>query len=369
MNPEDRLPDALHGVLDTARPAPDLDDRILERVSVAGRRTVRFNLRFGVAGVAALVLVAALIPFALNLRPNSAPSSAAPAGALAHFDRDGLAFDYPASWTASVSGQNMHYVTILDYLGTGSGLATCTTITPGPSDQFLSGTECGSDLTVGAGEVVVELARQDGPPRGPIDPTNASALSPGDKYVIVDGLPAIFRLGGPWNSAVDLALEWDLSVPGQLMSQYMVHAEIKNPAADQMRTQVEALVASIRYSPPVAVLNPADGPRIAAIGMAQVRTFDLAYGCFPNVPGATATAIVTQFPGYSALRKALPVTCSIAIEPNILGLWKMTLTESWTVASDRSAGSLTTTIWLAPDGTPGETDGGPGPSDMPAYWP
>ncbi|HEX7496543.1 MAG TPA: hypothetical protein VF349_07905 [Candidatus Limnocylindrales bacterium] len=61
------------------------------------------------------------------------------------------------------------------------------------------------------------------------------------------------------------------------------------------------------------------------------------------------------------------MTCSIAIEPNILGLWKMTLTESWTVASDRSAGSLTTTIWLAPDGTPGETEGG-AHSVIP-YWP
>jgi hypothetical protein len=367
MNPDERLPDAVHGVFDTARPAPDLEDRIVERASAAGRRPIRTSLQFGLAGVAALVLVAALIPFVLNSWPHSASSTAAPAGALAHFDRDGLAFDYPASWTASVSGQNMHYVTILDYLGTGSGLAKCTDITPGPGDQFLGGTECGSDLTVGAGEVVVELSRQDGPPRGPIDPTDPTALSSGDKYVTVAGLPAISRLGGPRTADADLVLDWDLSVPGQLMSQYMVHAEIKNPGADQMRTQVEALVASIRYSPPVAVLNPADGPRIAAIGMAQVRTFDVAYGCFPNVPGATATAIVTQFPGYSALSKALPVTCSIAIEPYILGLWKMTLTESWTVASDRSAGSLTTTIWLAPDGTPGETDGGT--HSVIPYWP
>ena len=368
MNPEERLPDALHGAFGAARPAPDLDDRILERVSVAGRREVRFNRRFGVAGIAALVLVAALVPFALNARPNSGPATtAAPAGALAHFDRDGLAFDYPASWSASVSGQNMHYVTILDFLGTGSGLATCTTITPGPSDQFLGETDCGSNLTLGPGQVVVELARQDGPPHGPIDPTNAGALSPGDRYVSVAGLPAIFRLGNPWNSAADLALEWDLSVPGQLGSQYMVHAEIKNPGAEQMRAQVEALVASIRYSPQVPVLDPADGPRIAAIAMPQIRHNDLSYACFPDVPGATATAVVGQFPGYSALRKSLPVTCSLAIEPSALGLWKMTLTESWTAASDRSAGSLATTIWLAPDGTPGETDGGT-PSEVP-YWP
>ena len=366
MNPQERLPDALHGAFDNARPAPDLDDRILERVSAAGRRTVRFNLRFGVAGVAALALVVALIPFALNARPNSGPAATAAPSGLAHFDRDGLTFDYPASWSTSVSGLNMHYVTILDFLGTGSGLATCTTTTPGPSDQFLSETDCGSNLTVGPGQVVVELSRQDGPPHGPIDPTNASALSLGDKYVTVAGLPAIFRATSP-RSAADLALEWDLSVPGQLASQYMLRAEIKNPGADQMRAQVEALVASIRYNPPLPVLDPADGPRIAAIAMPQIRHNDLSYACFPDVPGATATGVVSQFPGYSALHKSLPVTCSMAIEPNVLGLWKMTLTKSWTAASDRSAGSLTTTIWLSPDGTPGETDGAT-TSEIP-YWP
>ena len=41
-----------------------------------------------------------------------------------------------------------------------------------------------------------------------------------------------------------------------------------------MRAQVEALVASISYDPPVPVLDPADGPRIAAIGLAKARAND-----------------------------------------------------------------------------------------------
>jgi len=118
----------------------------------------------------------------------TASSSPAPAGSLAHFDRDGLAFDYPASWKTSVSGLNMHYITILDFLGTGSGLATCTAITPGPSDKFISSEECGANLTVGAGQVMVELSSQDGPPRGgPIDPNDPSGLDPAGKYVTVGG--------------------------------------------------------------------------------------------------------------------------------------------------------------------------------------
>jgi hypothetical protein len=52
-----------------------------------------------------------------------------------------------------------------------------------------------------------------------------------------------------------------------------------------------------------------------------------------------------------------------------IGLWKLTLTESWTAASDRSAGSFTIAIWLAADGTPGETRSGPVGSSMVPYLP
>ena len=382
MNPEERLSDALHATLDAARPSPDLEDRIVERVAVVGRRTMRSNVRLGFAGMAALLFVVALVAVAVGLRSNAGPGSAgssatlaapiptssatassspAPAGSLAHFDRDGLAFDYPASWKTSVSGLNMHYITILDFLGTGSGLATCTAITPGPSDKFISSEECGANLTVGAGQVMVELSSQDGPPRGgPIDPNDPSGLDPAGKYVTVGGLPAIFEDSGA-------TLDWTLSVPGDIESRYLIHAEIKGPGEDEMRAEVEALVASIRYDPPVAVLDPSDGPRIAAIGLAKAKANDPSFDCFPSVPGATATATILQFPMYSSLHKPLPVTCTTAIEPVAIGLWKMTLTESWTAASDRSAGSLTTTIWLAPDGTPGETEGGPAPSGIPYF--
>ncbi len=364
MNPEERLSGALHATIDAAQPSPDLADRIVQRTSIRGRRSIWFNFRLAVAGlvgVAVLWVALVLVPLAFNSAGTGGGPGTAPSG-LAHFDRDGLAFDYPASWKASVSGLNMHYVTILDFVGTGSAVATCTALTPGPNETFISGTECGSDLTVGPGEVVVELSLQDGPPGpGPIDPNDPSALDPAGKYVTVGGLPAIFEDSGA-------KLDWTLSVPGQLMSRYRIHVEMKDPGAEQMRAQVEALVASLRYSPAVSVLDPADGPRIAAIGLAKARANEPAYACFPSVPGATATAVVQQFAGYSAMRKPLPVTCSMEIAPSSVGLWMMTLTESWTAASDRSAGSLTTTIWLDPDGTPGMTQSGPGQAEMP-YWP
>lgn len=386
MNDEERLAQTLHAALDNAQPSPELADRIVERVAVAGSRTVRFSFRLGFAG-AALVVAIALVPLVLSLRSNGGPNgggrsgeptpSASPTGSLAasflpaeplaHFDRDGLAFDYPASWHATVSGLNMHYITILDYIGTGSGLATCSAITPGPSDKFLSGMECGSNISVGPGQVVVTLSRSDGPPRpGPIDPIDPSGISVGEKYVTVGGLPAIFSDTTAQSLPSTQVLNWTLSVPGQLISRYLIAAEIKGPGADALRAQVDALVATIRYDPPVRVLNPADGPQIAEIGVARVKSlWGPEYACFPSVPGASATATITQFPASSTLRKPLPVTCTMAIEPVVIGLWKMTLTESWTAASDRSAGSLTTIAWLDPDGTPGASESGPRPSDMP----
>jgi hypothetical protein len=386
MNREKLLAETLHATLDRARPSADLEARIVQRLSTAGRRTARFNLRFGLAAAGVLVLALALVPLALNMRSNGGPGAAGSPGSgpsaapdqLAHFDREGLAFDYPATWKDSVSGLNMHYVTILEYLGTGSGLATCQAITPGPNDNFISGTECGSNVNVGPGQVMVTLSKQDGPPMGgPIDPSDPSHLPSGGKYVTVGGLPAVFGgdaagsgasgSSGAGSSATE-TLGWTLSVPEQINSRLIISAQFQGPGADQLRAQVEALVASIRYDPPVPVLNPADGPRIAAIGVAQAAANDPSFACFPKVPGTKLSSIVTQFPMYSPLRKPLSVMCETAIQPYAFGLWKMTLTESWTAASDRSAGSLTTTVWLSPDGTPGETGGGPAPSEIP-YWP
>jgi hypothetical protein len=380
MNLEDRLSEALHTSLDGRAPSPELGDRVVE--AVAAPRPARRPLRLAVAiALVGVSLVLALVPIAMYAQserePGGGPSaagatpSAVSPGVPAHFDRDGLAFDYPAGWHVSVSGLNMHYVTILDFVGTGSGSGYCRGITPGPSDTFLSGTECGVNFGIQPGQVVVEISRSDGPPRaGPIDPTDPSQLdsSVSQRFVTVGGLPAIFSDYAPGDVAGTMSATWQLSVPEQLISRYFVRAIMKGPGLEELQAQVAALVASIEYDPAAPVLDPADGPALAARGLAQVRADDpAAYSCFSE-PGATGTATITSFPGYSALQKPLPVTCSLAIEPNVIGLWKMSLTWSWTAAADRSAGELTEIIWLDSAGTLGLTGYGPGPSEIP-YWP
>ena len=393
MNPEDRLSDALHATLDAAQPSPDLQDRIVERVSLARPRSVRFGwrpgmqpiaARRGLAGLIALIVVAiALVPLAMSIRSNAGPaepsgsratalstvavaselpSLATPAESLAHFDRDGLAFDYPASWHTLDFRVNTSFSSVLGFLGTGSGMEACEARSPNPSGSG-GGRECANNLRISPGEVVVELSIVVWMgAKHPIDPTDSAALGVGQEYVTVGGLAAIFAESTDSTTTI---LDWTLSVPEHLFHRYRVHVEMKSPGVDRMRAQVEALVASIGYDPPVPVLNPADGPGIAAIGLTQAAARDPSLACFPKVPGATATATITRFPGYSALTKPLPVTCTTEMQPQSIGLWKMTLTESWTAASDRSAGSLSTTLWLLHDGTAGTQESGPAPSELP----
>jgi hypothetical protein len=337
MNPEERLSQTLHATHDAARPSPDLTDRIVERVSVGGGRTVRANVRIALAGMAVLVMVLALVPLAVNLRSNGPPSDGT-VGPLTHWDGGGLAFAYPASWSAKPDvGVTSNVV-----LWTGRGLVDCTAPTPGA-------VQCGP-RPVDPGQVIVEVSKYfAGAPLAIIDPTDPSALTPGEKYVTVGGLPAVLQDVSP-DSNSRTTLDWQLSVPGQLYYRYSIHAEFKNPGVDQMRAQVEALVASVRYDPPAPVLGSANGPPFAARWLDQTRTSDPAFACFPDVPGQIATATVTRMP-FAQLVKPLPVTCGTAVEPVPIGLWRIVLTESWTADSDRTAGTLTTTVWLNPDGT------------------
>jgi hypothetical protein len=330
MNQQERLSEALHATLDVTRPSPDLADRIVERLTIGGRGASHLHVRplhARLAGLAAAVAVLAVVPLVLGLRAN-APSFAT-ASPLALYDRGGLAFDYPATWklSASLASQD-------DSLGSGSG----------------------------PGQVMVTV-RKDflGAPWEVIDPTDPSGISAGESYVTVAGLPAIFKDSGT-------TLDWQLSVPGLLGYRVRIHAEFSDPGADQLRAQVEALVASVRYDPPPPVLDPVNGPSLAALAVDRERPRDPAFACFPDTIGATATATVTSLP-FASLTRPLPVTCSIEIEPVPIGFWRVSLIESWTAASDRPAGSLTTTIWLYPDGTEVGLTGGLGPWASPSGIP
>jgi hypothetical protein len=335
MNPEEQLSAALHATLDARRPSPDLADRIVDRLATGPRRTSRFGLRFGLAAAAAIVLVAALVPLALNFRSNG-PTTSASTSVLAHYHRGDLSFDAPASWGYEPSLGDRNGA----ILWSGNRWIDCTAATP-------TNVKCGP-WPLDPGQVLVLLTKVQTADPLLTEPTETASLSPGESRVTVGGLPAVFRLGRP-DSGLGVSLDWRLSVPGEVTG-VSVQAEYTDPGGDQLRAQVEALVASIRYDDTPAVLDPADGPSRAAKGLAELQASDPTFACFPRVPGATSTATVATLPG-PQLAEPLLVSCSFAVEPAPIGLWRVTLTESWTAVAHRTAGSVVTTLWLNPDGT------------------
>lgn len=349
----------------------------LERARPAFRS--RFGLGLGTVAVVGVILALALVAVPIAFGPTATSTASPPAGTpvppsesaratasstptptstsgepgLAHYSNGGITFDYPASWHPSGQVLNQHYITILGYIGTGNGNDYCQQVTPGPGDSFIGGAFCTADEPVEAGQVLVKILTQDGPPSIPpvIDPADPSGLVAGQRYVTVGGVPAIFTEQG---TASHPLLTWEISMPGGVWGKYRVQAEMRDPGVAGMRAQVEALIATVGFDPPVPVLNPADGPKIAAIAIAKEKADKQILACFPSEPGASASETIDRVPTWDQpLARPLPVTCSTAIEPLSIGLWKLTLTMSWTAATDREAGSTTTIVYVDPDGTPG----------------
>jgi hypothetical protein len=310
-----------------------------------------------------------LAPASPVASPSGSPAPSVSALGLARFDQEGLAFDYPASWAWMPSGLNMHYITILGFVGTGTASAACEQITPGPSDSFISGSRCGADVKLQPGQVVVQVRRQDGPPHDPIDPSDPRLLEAGGHFVTVAGLPAIAStsvgsLPNPYNA--ELTLSWQLSMPGELWGSYSIEANLRGPGLDALQMQVEALVASVAYDPPVPVLDPANAATALSKGLREQRSNDPSFACFPTTPGASAGATVKALPGYGTLGKPLEVTCSSAIAPDPLGLWKVTLTEAWAKTAAHKAGQIQPILWLSADGSVVMSGAGPQPSSIPS---
>jgi hypothetical protein len=283
-------------------------------------------------------------------------------GPLKHLTKGGLAFDYPADWQLSTPDFRMHYSQIMAFVGTGYGTAGCQSVGD-------NGQQCGADLHVGAGQVLIEVSDVFGPPRmAPIDPSDPTPLVAGERYVTVGGLPAVAGESTETYGAAELVRAWMLSKPGDIVGSYEVQAYFRGPGIDALEAQVEALVASIVYDPPVPMLNPSDAASVLGKALETLKAGDPSYACFPEQPGASVPATVRQMPGLSPLSQDLSVTCSSAIEPTNLGLWKATLRISWPKTAEYSAGQTGELVWIAPDGEPGTAGGMPGSSDTIPYW-
>lgn len=349
MNLEQDLSDALHGAFGAALPSPDLRAHVMAatRPELAGSRRARRGILIGLSGLAAALLLAAVA--STVVKPNVTASqepSASSSSPLTHYAIGLISFDYPSSWKS-----RLDVLSSVVAFWTGSEPAYCITATPEPAGPD---SHCGRQGPLLPGTLYVTA----GPDAAsPIDPTDLSALPPGGQYVTVAGQPAIVVSG---TTAAEQTADWSISQPKDPRSRLHIHAEFADPGAEEMRTEIAAMVASVKFANPLKPLDLSMGNDIAGRWMSSWHGI---LGCFSTTPGEVATGVVTDFlwtdgvlrqnqSSETRLSKPLPVSCRMTVEPaTSVGLWKVTLTEWWTADVDRTAGTYTMVFWLDPDAT------------------
>jgi hypothetical protein len=271
---------------------------------------------------------------------------------LATFHEDGLVFDYPAAWRPFRYEMVSSFSNLIVYLGTVD--------VPDPCTRTANSIACGQSFRLAPNSIVVAVTGRgfpgfnilDGPP-------------PGATALVAGGLPAYVTQLAPANMApgADTSVQWTIAKPGSVDNSYEIRADIKGPdVADQLR-QVEALVSSLRFDPPVVPLEATDAAaeRAATRALATMTASDPAWACFPAKPGARQVR-VTSFPQGPVLAEPQVATCSTRIEPTRLQLWRLTLTERLAKADPEAGQDLQIVLWVSPDGTPGlQTSGSPEP--------
>ncbi len=284
----------------------------------------------------------------------SIPGTSTPS--MAHYSDNGIAFDYPATWQLQPLNVLLRTGPVLALLGTAPSQMSC-----GQS----VGPDCSLRWNLAPGTVSVELAAAESPPMD--EPLYAQPVNSGSMHITVGGLPAVVATSG-FGSGGDAERSWLISIPGSPDSALRFNATAMNPGADQTLEQVDALIASLNYVPAIEPL-PTGSARDAALASAMetIAAHDASFSCFPTTMDQTADAVVQQFPGYSKLRKPVPVHCSTTVEETPIDAWRLKLTIAWDAAKDRKAGSLVNYLWVDHDGQPGLEQGIGG--DSPPYWP
>jgi hypothetical protein len=413
MEIEELLRDALDLKRIDGEPSHGLEERVMRALpDRRGRRRSAYAAAF-LAVAAAIALVAALVPWfagrpsAIVGGPSASSSNTAPitpepsatAIPLAHAQKWGLSFDYPAAWQVNdapalpaISSpspppgmrlESLYLGQVLGYVGTQTPQTACT---PAVTKPLTSG---GWSISDGVCASIWSLHPSDVSIRVQVGPVTGANLVAGQRIpstgeTKVGGLPALFERTegasvpnyGPdmtspgfvtapsIESAIgaDAILTWYLPGnaaqpinPNDVGPSYRITAALRGSDTAALEAQVQAVMASMQYDPAVISL-PADPVELAALektalaaGVAERPAQDAANTCFPHTAGSvTSTIIVT--PMDATLGKPLPVVCTAAIEPNAMQGWTITLTVSWSASADRQAGTWTEVRYTTSDG-------------------
>lgn len=219
------------------------------------------------AATALVVLV--LVGLAVSTGGPRAQQSQRPSpGALTHFDGEGLAFDYPATWREFHYHVESSFSHVIAYLATVDVPVPCETIVNSDSTEI----DCADRYSLTPDSLIVAITAN-GRPGFSISNLPAGALP-----LTIGGLPGyleVTKVGGDM-----LSLVWILTRPESVDNYYQISATVRGPTAETLQAQLQALIASLRYDPPVAMPGPTATPIPTGIALSAP---------LPN-PGGTCSA-------------------------------------------------------------------------------
>ncbi len=279
--------------------------RSARRPRVPATARVLAGLLLGLAAALLAVGCAGPAPSTTSTPPPSGPST---------FDESGLVFDYPAGWRVYHFEETSSFFTVLAWLGTAEMHDPCS--------RTASSMECGAGYTLDPGAVMVTIEAASFPGFDILDvPAGALPLT-------VDGLPG-WTQGSETNAATGAtaARMWAVARPGSIDNYFSISASARAPDDAALLDQVDRIVRSIRYRPPVSPL-PADPAAAVAAGTkalaASAVGSDPSWRCFPP-PGGSRTMTVSSLPNGPPLSAPRQATCTTSIEATAMQVWRMTL--------------------------------------------
>jgi hypothetical protein len=320
-------------------------------------------------GLAVLLLVTTVVGVGL-LVTGRLPLPGAVSARDGSFHGGGLRFEYPKEWNVYPSSMVGTMGSVFAVMGT-ADVGSCAGL--GGIDP-----NCAFATPLGPGTLRLVVGTGAMPGYSILDHE-----PPGGWQLFVDGLPAYVEETGPNTAdASDLSLSWTIARPGSLDNVYTLEAALRGPGVVEMRAQLDALVASIRFDEqPVALPTGAGGEAAAAQAVrTALDSIDRSvreywsdwYACFPREPNTSRDGVVHAGPGNvgGQLAEPLAVTCTTSVTATAMQLWQVTLQASWPAGDGYPAGSAQEELYVTAHGeTAGDWISDLGSDSPLAVWP
>lgn len=279
----------------------------------------------GLAACAAPVPSSAPVASSKPTPEATATPISSPTAGLTRYRAPGFTFTYPADWYTVD-------VTQVLTLGFSSPIAVLANypLTGCPALDI----NCLFALNVPQGGVLVSVATG-------THSDSSSIFDPNRHWTdTIDRMPAR-TMWRPGFLGIDEVRDWIVARPGGIWGELVVEGSIRGPGAATRDAELAALARSIRFDVHPAPLDSAAAGAALATAVTSLDKADdpqlpTPAGCFPRSPGARSMRVSTWWG--IALPKAVPVTCSSAIEATPVDRWRVTLSVRWEAANGRAGG-------------------------------